>query len=231
MTISLASWRSFPIFRDFDDKTLTALAGISSYRRWPPNTVIFLRGDGGNYMAGVISGRIKLSLTTAQGRQLVLRQLEAGELFGEMAMLDDQPRFADATAQVASEGFVIARRPFMDLITLSPRAAGATIGYLCALLRGTTEQLETIALYDLNSRVARFLLATLRRVHGNELPPSASLKLSLTQSDIAELLGASRPKVNRAIIALQKAGAIGRINEIIECNTGHLHRIAEPSEN
>ncbi|WP_027146304.1 Crp/Fnr family transcriptional regulator [Mesorhizobium sp. WSM3626] len=227
---SPAFWRSFPIFQDFDDETITALAGISSFRRWLPDTVIFQRGDEGNYMVGVISGRIKVSLITPQGRELVLRQLEAGELFGEMAMLDDQPRSADATAQVASEGFVIAKRPFMDLIKLSPEAAGATIRYLCSRLRGITEQLETIALYHLNSRAARFLLFTLRQIHGTELPVRADLKLSLTQSDIAGILGASRPKVNRAISALEEAGAIRRSNGIIECNTERLQWIAEPGE-
>lgn len=222
-----AFWRSFSLFRDFDDKTIAALAAISSSRRWPPETVIFQRGDQGNYMLGVISGRIKISLITPQGRELVLRQLEAGELFGEMAMLDDQPRSADATAQVASEGFVIAKGPFMELLKLSPGAARATIRHLCSRLRGMTEQLETIALYHLNSRAARFLLTTLRHIHGNELPISATLKLSLTQSDIAGILGASRPKVNRAILALEEAGAIRRINGTIECNTDRLQWIAE----
>ncbi|KAA3448002.1 Crp/Fnr family transcriptional regulator [Mesorhizobium sp. SARCC-RB16n] len=227
---SAAFWRSFPIFRDFDDKTIAALAGISSFRKWLPDTVIFQRGDEGNYMVGVISGRIKVSLITPQGRELILRQLEAGELFGEMAMLDDQPRSADATAQVASQGFVIPKRPFMDLIKLSPGAAKATIRYLCSRLRGITEHLETIALYHLNSRAARFLLVTLRQIHGNELPVRADLKLALTQSDIAGILGASRPKVNRAILALEEAGAIRRSNGIIECNTERLQWIAEPSE-
>ncbi|MER8576697.1 Crp/Fnr family transcriptional regulator [Mesorhizobium sp. M1409] len=230
MVRSPAFWRSFPIFRDFDDTTIAALAGISSYRRWLPDTVIFQRGDDGNYMAGVIFGRIKLSLITPQGRELVLQQIEAGELFGEMALLDDRPRSADATAQVATEGFVIAKQPFIDLVTLTPGAASAIIRYLCSRLRGTTEQLETIALYGLNSRVARFFLGILRQIHGNQLPVSANLRLSLTQSDLAEILGASRPKINRAVLAIEGVGAIRRINGIIECNTERLQRIAEPSE-
>ena len=74
-------------------------------------------------------------------------------------------------------------------------------------MRDTTDRLETIALYDLNSRVARFFLATLKQIHGNELPESANLRLTLSQSDIAGILGASRPKVNRAILSLEECSA------------------------
>lgn len=73
---SPAFWRSFPIFEEFDKETLTELAGIATYRRWPAGTVIFQRGDEGNYMVVVVSGRIKLSLFTPQGRELMLRQHE-----------------------------------------------------------------------------------------------------------------------------------------------------------
>ena len=97
-------WRSFPIFEEFDKNTIAELADIATYRKWPAGTVIFQRGDEGNYMIVVISGRIKLSLITPQGRELMLRQHEAGAIFGEMAVLDGQTRSADATAMTAKLG-------------------------------------------------------------------------------------------------------------------------------
>ncbi|WEX77853.1 Crp/Fnr family transcriptional regulator [Sinorhizobium numidicum] len=227
---SPAFWRSFPIFEEFDKETLCELAGIATYRKWPAGTVIFQRGDEGNYMVVVISGRIKLSLFTPQGRELMLRQHEAGSLFGEMAVLDSQPRSADATAITASEGYVIGKKAFLDLITQKPKIAEAVIRFLCAQLRDTTERLETIALYDLNARVARFFLATLRQIHGNELPASANLRLTLSQTDIAAILGASRPKVNRAILSLEESGALKRTDGIVCCNVGRLLSIADPEE-
>ncbi|AFL48703.1 CRP/FNR family cyclic AMP-dependent transcriptional regulator [Sinorhizobium fredii] len=227
---SPAFWRSFPIFEDFDKETLCELADIASYRKWPAGTVIFQRGDEGNYMIVVVSGRIKLSLFTPQGRELMLRQHEAGALFGEMAVLDDQPRSADATAVTAAEGYVIGKKAFLDLITQKPRIAEAVIRFLCAQLRDTTDRLETIALYDLHARVARFFLATLRQIHGNELPASANLRLTLSQTDIAAILGASRPKVNRAILSLEESGALKRTDGIVSCNVGRLLMIADPPE-
>ena len=125
---------------------------------------------------------------------------------------------------------MIGKKDFLDLITRKPSIAEAVIRFLCAQLRDTTDRLETIALYDLNSRVARFFLATMRQIHGNELPASANLRLTLSQTDIASILGASRPKVNRAILSLEESGALKRTDGIISCNVGRLLNIADPPE-
>lgn len=227
---SPAFWRSFPIFEEFGKDAIMDIAGIATHRKWSAGTVIFQRGDEGTYLIVLVSGRIKLSLITPQGKELSLRQLEAGTVLGEMAILDGQPRSADATAVTATEGYVIAKRDFIEILTRNPTAAQAIIHYLCTKLRETTEQLETIALYDLEARVARFFLATLRNIHGEELPESANLQLSLSQTEIASIVGASRPKINRSILALEEAGAIRRNDGIIHCHIGRLFTIAEPDD-
>ncbi|QRM54077.1 Crp/Fnr family transcriptional regulator [Sinorhizobium sp. BG8] len=227
---SAAFWRSFPIFEGFSKDTIGEITTIVTFRKWSAGTVIFQRGDEGNYLIVLISGRIKLSLITPQGRELSLRHLEAGSILGEMAILDGQPRSADATAVTATEGYVISKRDFLEVLARNPPAAQAIITYLCGKLRETTEQLETIALYDLDSRVARFFLATLRQIHGDELPESANLQLPLSQTEIAGIVGASRPKINRAILALEQAGAIRRTEGIITCHIGRLFGIAEPDD-
>jgi CRP-like cAMP-binding protein len=227
---SVAFWRSFPIFEDFSKDLVGEVANLAQWRRWPSGTVIFQRGDDGNYMILVTEGRIKLSLITAQGKELTLRHLEPGTLLGEMAVLDGEPRSADATASIATEGYVIGKAEFMDFITRNPDAAEAVIRYLCKRLRETTDQLETIALYDLDSRVARFFLATLRSIHGEDLPDEASLHVALSQTEIAGILGASRPKINRSILSLDEQGAIKRQGNIIHCNVTRLSRLAEPDE-
>ena len=188
---SLAFWRSFPIFEEFSKELVAEVAGLAQWRRWPAGTVIFQRGDEGNYMILVTEGRIKLSLITSQGKELSLRHLEPGTLLGEMAVIDGEPRSADAAATVATEGYVIGKTEFMNFITRNPEAAEAVMRYLCRRLRETTDQLETIALYDLDSRVARFFLATLKQIHGDDLPDEASLHIALSQTEIAGILGAA----------------------------------------
>lgn len=227
---SPAFWRSFPIFEEFGKDTIADIAGIATHRKWSAGTVIFQRGDEGNYMIVLVSGRIKLSLITPQGKELSLRHLEAGSILGEMALLDGEARSADATAVIATEGYVIGKRDFLALVTSRPEATEAVIHYLCARLRETTEQLETIALYDLDSRVARFFLTTLRQIHGIDLPDRANLQLALSQTEIASILGASRPKVNRSIISLEETGAIKRTDGVISCNIDRLIRLAEPDD-
>ena len=98
------------------------------------------------------------------------------------------------------------------------------------MLRDTTEQLEGIALYNLEARVARLLLFTLRHFHGDELPPNPMLRLEINQSDIAAVLGASRPKVNRALQALRDSGAVRRDGNAMECDVAALQRLAEPEQ-
>jgi CRP-like cAMP-binding protein len=227
---SPAFWRSFPIFEEFSKELVAEVAGLAQWRKWPAGTVIFQRGDEGNYMILVTEGRIKLSLITSQGKELTLRHLEPGTLLGEMAVLDGEPRSADATATIATEGYVIGKAEFMNFITRNPEAAEAVMRYLCRRLRETTDQLETIALYDLDSRVARFFLATLRQIHGEDLPDEASLHIALSQTEIAGILGASRPKINRSILSLEEQGAIKRKGSVIDCNSRRLGALAEPDD-
>jgi CRP-like cAMP-binding protein len=225
-----AFWRSFPIFEDFGDSLIGLVGDIAVARSWPAGSSIFQRGDEGGFMIALATGRIRISLVTQQGKELVLRHVEPGTILGEMALLDGETRSADATAAVASEGYIISKRDFLGMMDAHPEAARAVIRYLTRRLRETTDQLETIALYDLEARVARFLLATLRQIHGEELPDNASLQLALSQTDIAGILGASRPKINRAIVSLEERGAIRRKGSVIDCDTERLLVIAEPDE-
>lgn len=224
----LEFWRSVPIFRDLSEPACAELAAISRRQRWAAGAMLFQRDDPSTYMAAVDKGRIRLSLQTSSGREFALRHVGAGTLFGEIGILDGSPRSADAMAVVASWGYIVERRPFLVLMDKHAEVAQAVIRHLCSLLRYTTEHIETIALYGLEGRIARFLLS--------QLPPAGKsggrpqVQLDLSQSDIAELLGASRPKVNVAMATLEKAGAISRDGKLIVCNAQKLLQIADPEE-
>jgi CRP/FNR family transcriptional regulator, cyclic AMP receptor protein len=173
------------------------------------------------------SGRVRLAVGTAQGKELVLRHAEAGDVFGELSLFDGAPRSANATALLNSEGFVLSKRDFDAVATREPALHIAVTHYLCRMLRDTTEQLEGLALYTLEARVARFLLFTLRQLHGDDLPPNPLLKLEINQSDIAAVLGASRPKVNRALQSLRDSGVLQKSGAALECNVALLLQIAD----
>lgn len=223
-----AFWRSFPIFEDFSDEAIAALGAAAIHRAWPAGTVLFQRGDAGDHLIALAEGRIKLSLITGAGKELALRHAEAGSILGDMAVLDGEPRSADAVTMVASEGFVVMRRDLERLLSEHPECAKATIRYLSRRLRETTDQMETIALYELDARLARFFLATLRQIHGDELPDEARLAVALSQGELASVLGASRSKINRAIVSLEELGAIRREDGAISFDIDLLREIAEP---
>jgi CRP/FNR family cyclic AMP-dependent transcriptional regulator len=227
---SLAFWRSFPIFEDLPKELIAEAAELAQFRRWRAGAVIFQRGDEGNYMILLTKGRIKVSLFTMQGKELSLRHFEPGSLVGEMSVLDGEPRSADAVSLIASEGYVLGKQEFRAFMMRNPEAADAVVSFLCQRLRETNQQLETIALYNLDARVARFLLAALRQVHGDELPDEARLELVLSQVEFGAILGASRPRINRAILELEEAGAIKRHGNIIDCKIPRLLKFADPTD-
>jgi CRP/FNR family cyclic AMP-dependent transcriptional regulator len=223
-----AFWRSFPIFEDADPDSLAELSAVAVRRDWPTGTVLFQRGDPGDYLVALADGMVKLSVSTPQGRELVLHHADAGSILGELTLFDEEPRSADATTIEPTTGYIVRRTDFQAIVARHPDLMAASVRFLCRRLRDTNDKLESIALYALEARVARFLLFTLRNIHGDDLPPNPSLRLYINQTELASVLGASRPKVNRSLQNLTEAGAIQRDGDILVCDTAILRAMADP---
>ncbi|WP_149142746.1 Crp/Fnr family transcriptional regulator [Gemmobacter caeruleus] len=221
-------WRSFALFEDLPEPALAQLSAIALPQRWHSGEVLFQRGDPGDWMVALAEGRVKLTLLTAQGRELILRHAEGGDTLGEFALVDGGGRSADATAVTPTLGWRLPRARFIALAATHPALMLGAARYFCRRLRDTTDQLEGIALFPLEARLARFFLLTLRQIHGEDPPPRAALRLEISQGELAALLGASRPKVNRALMALQEAAAVTRAGEVWECDLPRLAALAEP---
>lgn len=201
-------WRALPVFAGIGPEASAALDAAVRIHDWPAGTVIWQRGDPGDLMVALISGRVKLALISPAGRELILRQAEAGESFGELALFDGEARSADAVAVEAARGAVLTRAAFRQVAARHPDLPLAALAYLGGMVRATTDRLETIALYQLQARLARFFLLALQALHGPEVPEGARLRLPVTQGELAAMLGASRPKLNRALQALRESGAV-----------------------
>jgi CRP/FNR family cyclic AMP-dependent transcriptional regulator len=190
---------------------------------------IYERGDAGNAVYLIKSGQIRFSVVSGDGRELSVRVAGAGEIIGEIAVLDRQPRTATAMALTAVTAHSLARTDLDRLMLQEPQLARNAIDFLCHRLRDTTEQLEMIALYPIEVRLARFLLIALKGASsaaGKRIP----LELGFSQGELAQLLGASRPKVNLALGFLEEAGAINRTPDRLFCDPVILARIAEKSD-
>jgi CRP/FNR family cyclic AMP-dependent transcriptional regulator len=226
-----AFWKSFRLFAPLPPEALEALAAAAQPHRWSAGETIFQRGDPGDWLLAVETGRIRVSLGTASGRELVLRQAGPGEILGELALFDAEPRSADATAAEATTGHILTRAAFRQLAARHPALNEAALAHLSAMLRETTGQLESIALYQLRARVARFFLFALTQLNGDDIPDGAALHLPVTQGELAAMLGASRPKVNRVLQDFRDEGVL--IDEgagVWRCTTALLRAEAGADE-
>ena len=194
--------------------------------RFAKSEMLFARDDPGTHLYVVSEGQVRLAIATSEGRELSFQIVGAGDLFGEIAVLDGRGRSAEAIALAATTAFSLERSEFYRLRLANPAISDAVIGFLCQRLRDVSDKLETIALYPLEVRLSRFLLTALRGrpdSPGRRLP----LELRFSQSELALLLGASRPKINAALGALEGAGAIGRTSDRLFCDRAKLAGIAQ----
>jgi CRP-like cAMP-binding protein len=217
----------FPLFKELDSETLGNLAAVGRVCTWPEGTYLFQRDDQGDHMIAVTAGRIRLSIGTPHGRELVIGHLFAGDVVGELALIDGRPRSADAFAVEPTSGIVIGRAGFLRVSRENANLPLALARHLSELLRNTNYQMESIALYDLRLRVIRFFLFSLHQTHGERLPELAHWRSGLNQSELSAVLGASRPKVNRVLQDLIAAGALVRDGTSVFCNVDRLRRIVE----
>ncbi len=211
-----------PLFSGADGETLAALAAVSTRRAWYAGTVLFQRGDAGEDMVVLLSGRVRLSISTAAGKELVLRHVGPGDVLGEFSLIDKEPRSADATVTEPTAAILLHRSGFDRVAAAHPQLGMTLARHLCRLLRQTNYQMESIALHALHARVARFLLFALREQHGTMLPDQAVLRLDLSQSDVAAVLGASRPKVNAVFQAMLADGTLRRDGAALGCDVRRL---------
>lgn len=189
--------------------------------------LIFSRGDPGVDVHLVTEGRVRLSVLSGEGRELSFNHAGPGVVFGEIAALDGGKRTADATAVGAVKTMVLTQNAMRSLIASSPTLAAATIRMLCSRLREADLQLEAVALHSIEVRLARFLLAQVASQSPGKVGARATVQMDMSQTELALLLGASRPKVNAALALLEAEGAITRRDSQIECAVENLRRLGE----
>ena len=219
--------RGVPAFDGVSSATIAALAVDMRPVAFGTGQSIFSRGDCGGDFYFVLSGRVRLSVLTLEGRELSFKHATQGEVFGEIAMLDGGPRTADATAVSEVEAVTLSQAQLRRLIAAHPELAMAMIRCLCERLREADAQLEGVALHRIEVRLARFLIGLARQRVKDVSQGNVDVELAMSQGELALLLGASRPKVNGALVALEDQGAITRNDSLITCDLASLSEIAE----
>lgn len=194
------------IFRSLDEAARQELAGRAYFKRFAAKEPIFQMGSPGQSMMAIASGVVRISAPMESGREIILADLPAGEVFGEVAMLDGKERSAGATALTNCELLVLERRDVVALIRHDPDAALRLLELLCGRLRRSEERMTEIAFLEVPARLARTLIrAAAEAAERSRVQP---VKLSLAQGELARMIGSSRENVNRCLKEWQRHGLI-----------------------
>ncbi len=185
---------------------LTGIATQVVPRRLRPRQVLFAEGDTGDAAYVLVEGTIRLARTSRNGEELVIRAVQPPELFGELALLDHEPRATWAESVGASTVLAVTASTWRGLLG-DAAFVDALLHYLAGRVRGTTQQLAEQVLMDLTGRVAAVLLR-LGELHGSPEGAGVRMELPMTQGELAAMVGGSRQSVNQALHALQGRGHI-----------------------
>ena len=185
--------RDHYLFGNLTAQQIESLSACIVTRSVKRGTNIYAKGDPGTNLCAIGAGTVKISAPSADGKDAVFNVLGKGDIFGEIALLDGNPRTADATAVTDCELYVIERRDFLPLIRHEPEIALKIIEILCSKLRRTTLQAEEVMFFDLPSRLAKALMRLLDTAGMRER------KVTITQKDLGNLIGMSRESTNKQL--------------------------------
>lgn len=198
-----------PLFRGLAPDVLERIAALATQKSCRRGEIVFSAGDAGDALFGVVSGRIRISAGSADGREIFLNIMQPGDTFGEIALLDGGTRTATATAIEASELVSIRRGPLFELLGREPKATLELLRLCGERLRWTSGLLEDAVLLDAAARLAKRLLS-LGELHGEDGAGGRVVRIS--QEELANFLGTSRQAVNEQLQDWKARGwvALGR---------------------
>ena len=177
----------------------------TSRRRLADGEVLFLRGEAGTGLYGVLAGSVKITVSSATGKELMLGVMGPGEVFGEIALLDGGTRTANAIALGAATVLVVPHRQFRAFLVKRPELCVYFLEILCERLRSTNARLEDVAFLGLPARLAKVLL-NLAAGQGPGEDGGITLRSRVSQQALGQLVGSSRESVNKQLQVWRKAG-------------------------
>ena len=193
---------SIPLFSGLHRDELARFAELTRERAYPKGSVILFQDDPGDSLFVLRKGRVKVVLIGEDGREVILGVLEPGAHFGELALIDDQPRSAHVIAMDDAHLLILRREDFRRRVEANPSVAWALLTELSRRLRRADQKIGGLVLLDVPGRIARLLLDLAQESGG------PNIEKALTHQTIAQMIGASRETVSRAMKEFQDQGLI-----------------------
>ena len=213
-TVSLTALRTFPIFQGLTDDKLLSIARCAIMRRATRGSTVVNAGDRTDYVYFVLTGSLKVLVSDEDGREVILTMIGQGEIFGEIGVVDEEPRSATVVAVTAADLVTISKADFRHILQENFEVSLFLMRNLARRLRLADRKIESLALMDVYGRVARLLLDMAEEDGGGRV-----VKRKISKQDIAKMIGASREMVSRVMKDLQTQGLIQDTDEgILLCD-------------
>jgi CRP/FNR family transcriptional regulator/CRP/FNR family cyclic AMP-dependent transcriptional regulator len=197
--------RRIDLFADLTDREVDTVLDVMRERTIPRGTTVFHQFDSGGGLYLILAGAVKITRTGRDGREVTVAVLNEGNFFGEMSLLDGQPRSASATALQAVRMLVLDREHFQRYVLAQPRIVAKLLRELSKRLRGADQAIENLALGSVRDRLCHLLGHLGRHAPGGGPGP---IERAPTHQELAEMIGSSRETVTRTLAALEREGLI-----------------------
>ena len=192
-----------PLFSGLSEVALTEIEQHSSVKSFRKNAIVINQDDETYSLYVILSGAVKVFISAEDGREAVLNHQTAGDYFGDLALIDKQPRVASVMTTEPSRFMIISREDFMACLSKNPEIAINLIKPMTSRMRMLARNVSSLALLDVYGRVARVLLEQAEEQQDGEM-----ITEKMTQQEIADMVGASRAMVSRILKDLKAGGYI-----------------------
>ena len=201
---------AIPLLSGLEVEERNLVLQLTEVRRYSRRQTVVWEGEEGGALFVVLSGYLKAITAGADGQELLLSIMGPGEVFGELSLLDGQPRSASCVALEPAEVAVLEREPFMKLLERSPRLAIGLLRVLSQRLRNLSKRCENVACMDVPSRLAEALVV-LADKHGKALGSDIQIPVKLSQHDLGSMVGATRESVNKLLRDWARTGVLSHV--------------------
>ncbi len=198
-----------PLLAALTDTDREALARSASRRHYRRGDIIFQKDDPGHSLFIVARGSVRIYLPSALGTDLTLAVLGPGQFFGDLSLLDGRPRSASAAALADTNVVILERSDFVALVRSRPEAAMSVLAVVARRLRETDEMASDLAFLDVGGRLAKKLL-DLAATNSVRRPDGVLVDMTLTQEELANMIGVTRESVNRNLSLFRRVGLIAK---------------------
>ncbi|MCP3925255.1 MAG: Crp/Fnr family transcriptional regulator [Desulfobacterales bacterium] len=199
--------RNIALFASMNDKDLLNIQNSLRETKIKQGDSLFRKGDEGTSLYIVKSGTVKIVLPSAEGNEIIVTIFSKGDYFGEMSLVDEEPRSADAIAMEETELYVLKRSDFLSFLQSNVEAIKSVLSVLSKRLRRTDELLEDTCFLNISARLAKKLIE-LAEKYGKVDGKTVYVDLGLTQKELGDTIGATRESINKELKSLREKGLV-----------------------